>query len=167
MPRGGFRVGAGRKKEPKSGVVLGMDGNRRVGAPVSVPAAPALTDEEQASLLEPPADLKSERARGFWTFAAPHAIRQRTLTQAEVPGFRQLCTQWAFIEDLVVRLDLLGPATKDADAAMKSYVRLSQRLDASLARFKLTAFGKPAVAEKPKAAANPWGAIAPGVAPGR
>lgn len=161
MPRGGFRVGAGRKKGTPRGVVLGMDrGPRRVAQATAPVEVPVLTASEQAFLVEPPASVLHEKAQACWRKFAGHAIRERTLTTATVGGFEQLCQQWAYIDDLNVKIQLLGPGTQDADPFLKSFVRLSQRLDGSLARFKLTAFGKPATAETPKAAVNPWAQVA-------
>lgn len=159
---GGARVGAGRKPKPKPGVVLGMDGAR-----ISSTAPPAASESKATSsetpdapdLLAPPPDLKDPVARQCWKRFAPLAITGRTLTPETMPGFRQLCQQWSYAESLDAMIQLLGAASADAEEKMKTWLKVSQRLDASLARFKLTAFGKPAVAEKPKASANPFAAI--------
>ena len=54
--------------------------------------------------------------------------------------------------------------THDAMPYLALYVRLAQRLDASLARFKLTASGKPASSDRPKVE-NPWSRVAPNQVP--
>jgi hypothetical protein len=55
----------------------------------------------------------------------------------------------------------LGAGTREADGYLKQYGRLAQRLDASLARFKLTADGKPATPAPAAATVNPWARVAP------
>jgi len=156
MPRGGSRPGSGAKPGPRKGIVLGLNGVRQRSR--TAPLPPALSVDEASSLLKAPTDL-SAGAQACWTAYAGHALAERTLTPATAGGFRQFCEQWAFLGDLSSRIQVLGAATKEADPYLKTYVRLSQRLDASLARFKLTAFGKPATSEKPKPVANPWGAF--------
>lgn len=123
-----------------------------------IPLPPAVSGDERDALLVPPADLLPP-AQACWTAQASHAIAERTLTPATAAGFRQCCEQWALVADVLARIHVLGAATTEADPYLKTYVRLAQRLDASLARFKLTAFGKPATTDKPKAVANPWGAF--------
>jgi hypothetical protein len=152
MGKGGARPGSGRKPGSKNGIVLAHVSRAAMALP------PALSVEEASSLLVAPSDLPAG-AQACWTAHAAHALAERTLTPATAGGFRQFCEQWAFLADLSSRIQVLGAATKEADPYLKMYVRLSQRVDASLARFKLTAFGKPAVSEKPKPAANPWGAF--------
>lgn len=61
---------------------------------------------------------------------------------------------------LAAKINHLGADTKEAAPYLLSYLKLAQRVDASLARFKLTAFGKPAVSDKPQPAANPWAQVA-------
>ena len=58
------------------------------------------------------------------------------------------------------RIALLGAGTQDAVPYLSLYARLEMRLDALLARYRLTAFGKPVTSDQPKPAANPWGEIA-------
>ncbi len=157
MPRGGRRVGAGRKPALQpSGIVLGMNGQRRQA---STPTAPAVSGDEREALLQAPDDLP-ELARHCWLTYAGHAVAERTLTPATAAGFRQCCQQWAYVAEIDARIQHLGAATQDAQPYLMQYIRLSQRLDASLARFKLTAFGKPVTTDKPKPAANPWAQVA-------
>ena len=153
MPRGGLRVGAGRK--PKKASVVGMDGQRFVPAPalpVSVAGHP---------LLEPPADLREPQAT-VWRTLAPHAIAQQTLVQATVRGFRELVEQ-AVLKQQIADLILAPKPGTDVDALLRHYTKLAQRLDSTLARFRLTAMGKPepSAQVKPKAA-SPWAAAAGG-----
>lgn len=148
MARGGTRVGAGRKPEPDKGKVVRMP-------QASPTVSPAVSPEEIDALLEPPTDL-DEGGKACWVAHAKYAIAERTLTPATAAGFRQFCQQWAYVQALAQRIDVLGPASKEASAYIRDFVKLSQRLDGSLARFKLTAFGKPVTSDKPKPAANPW-----------
>ncbi len=155
MARGGQRQGSGRKPGPNQGrKVLTLTGRQQA---VAYPIM-NLDEGEQARLLEPPAEL-AEEAHPIWKELAPHAVAERTLTPSTAFGFGQLCQQWVFLAAQTQRIRVLGPETKDAAPYFLNYLKLAQRLDASLARFKLTAFGKPAVLEKPKAAANPWAAV--------
>lgn len=157
MPRGGFRVGAGRKPGSKSAVVIGMDGIRRGDGAVS--PAPFLPVDENA-LVTPPKDLPRDQ-RKYWTRYAPLAIAQQTLIPAHVPGFRELCEQAAFKDALAKEIRKLKPESPNASDVLRHYEKLVQRLDATLARFRLTSFGKPASAASAarKTAASPWAAL--------
>lgn len=156
MPRGGERPGSGPKPKPRDekGNVLQMPGTQgKVPAPI-----PVLDPGEQAALRVPPAEL-SDAAKVVWTQWADQAMAERTLTPATAAGFQHLCQQWVYVAALVGKINHLGPDTKEAVGYLIGYQKLVQRLDASLARFKLTAFGKPAISDKPKPAANPWAAV--------
>lgn len=142
--KGGPRVGTGPK-------VIGMIEPQTVDM--------FALDDGTHPLLEPPEDI-SESAKGAWRVYARFAIEQVTLTDATVAGFRQFCQQWAYLAELDAEIQKMGAGTKEAAAHMRLYLNLAQRLDSSMARFKLTACGKPAVQPKPKAAANPWAKVA-------
>lgn len=156
MPRGGFRVGAGRKPGSRSAVVLGMDGVRRSDTVVSPVASPT----EDATLLVAPRDLPRDQ-RKYWTRYAPLALAQQTLIPAHLPGFRELCEQAAFKDGLAKQIRKLKPESPAASDTLRHYEKLVQRLDATLARFRLTGMGKPASAAGAarKAAASPWAAV--------
>src|SRR5687767_4127776 len=126
--RGGSRPGSGRKpgsRNNKSGVVLGMDGARRPRAELPAPTdPPAVTDAAHDSpLLEPPDDL-SEAEQTCWRKLAPRAMRQRTLTDAEAPGFRELCQVFVMKEQVAARIAKAkaGAATKAVDGLLRHYV---------------------------------------------
>ena len=156
MPRGGRRPGAGRKPgRPNVGIVLGMDGTRKVRGADLPPAIPLDT---QMSLREPPRDL-SEAARLCWRGLVEEALAERTLTPATVAGFRQLCILMAIVRAIDDRIEVLGVATQDALPYLTARKGQAGQLAASLKDFKLTAFGKPVTSEKPKAAANPWASL--------
>lgn len=161
MPRGGARPGAGRKptRKKKAGVVLSLSGER---IDTSVPPrASSREHDEVTNLVDPPKKLPKDQ-REFWKTYAAHAIEHGTLSPGTVAGFRELCEQFAFKEKLAASIRRKGAATLDAQTEMRAYIRLAQRVDASLARFKLTSFGKavesiPVPKQKP---ANPWAQVA-------
>lgn len=124
-------------------------------------AAAGPSAEDSLNLALPPADLPPAQ-RAIWEQWAPAAIEQRTLVATTVVGFRELCEQAALKQAIHRRLQKLGPASSEAEGQMRTYVKLAQRLDATIARFKLTAFGKPADGggARKSAATNPWAQVA-------
>ncbi len=66
-----------------------------------------------------------------------------------------------FTRELGAEIKRIGVATVVADDLLKQYGKIAQRLDASLGRFKLTAFGKPADGGSTRKSpqANPWSMI--------
>lgn len=147
---GGRRVGSGRKAKSKPATVIPFNGPQ---------GAAAIDADDYGTLVKPPDDLVDEVARQFWETYAPHALAERTLAMTTVAGFRQLAEMWAYDRRLTDRIQVLGPASREAEGPMRTWLRLSQRIDASLARFKLTAFGKPAGHERPRASTNPFAAL--------
>lgn len=142
-----------------------MDGARRpVTTVVDAPAVPfvPVADVDTTDLAIPPIDLlPAEQA--FWRLYATAAVEQRTLVPSTVIGFRELCEQFALKQALAMRINkyALGAGSKSAEGPLRAYVKLAQRIDATLARFKLTAFGKPAdVGAAKTPAANPWALVA-------
>jgi len=131
-----------------------MVGHRAPVRPELSPVDPV----EREGLLRAPDDL-TEDVQAVWHRWAEHAVAERTLTPATSAGFRQLCQQLAYLDQMVTRINHLRADTKEATSYLQTFLKLSQRLDGSLARFKLTALGKPAVSDKPKTAVNPWAAL--------
>ena len=146
-------MGSGRKPK-RDRVVVPMVGHRAPVRPELSPVDPV----EREGLLKAPEDLPDE-VRAVWHRLADHAVAERTLTPATSEGFLQLCQQLTYLEQMVTRINHLRADTKEASSYLQTFLKLSQRVDSSLARFKLTALGKPAVSDKPKAAANPWVAL--------
>lgn len=154
MAKGGARPGSGPKPQEKRNLL---------GFPAAVRPADAAAI---ASLTEPPADLSDAppagelttmTAKAAWRLYAPLAIEQGTLVPNTVPGFRELVQQFVMKEDAAARLMRFGSEGKSGRERARSFAQLAQRLDASLARFKLTAFGKPAdSSKKSSATANVW-----------
>lgn len=144
--------------------MIGFPGTAAGAVP---PAGPPPTDDERRALLEPPAALPASldvpglgplpSPADFWRQWAPLAVDQRTLIPATVPGFSELCELASFKAEIAARLRKFGSQGKEGDARQKQYAKLSQRVDTTLGRFKLTAFAKPADAGGKKTpAANPF-----------
>lgn len=149
MPRGGRRVGAGRKPNKPMSVV-------RIQDWVFVPDVPAPSDAVASDLAQPPEGMREAEAE-VWRALAPSAIAQQTLIAATTRGFRELCEQAVLKQQFADEIARIGAAHRDADGLLRHYTKLAQRLDQSLARYRLTAQGKaePSAQQKPKAA-NPW-----------
>lgn len=160
MGHGGARPGAGRKPKVRPpGVVLGMDGRRLEIEPLRDQPPPPAGNPQ---LEIPPSELTREQ-RAFWRAAAPLAIDQGTLVPTTVIGFRELCKEYGHLEVLDRKIEKLGAASRNGEALLKTRQKVAQRFDATLARFKLTAFGKPAdpaASRRSAAAANPWAEVA-------
>lgn len=148
MPRGGRRPGAGRK--PKLRMVLG-----------GMPTLPGieLPKEAISPLVDPPRDLVGAGPRALWRRLAPAALREKTLTLETAAGFRLLVET----HDLANRVrDGILTAKPDVDVskAVRTYAGLAQRVDAMLARFKLTGFGKPSESAAPRPVGrNAWAEV--------
>jgi hypothetical protein len=153
MARGGARTGAGRPRKDSN--VVGFPGGASIGGSAAPPAPPS---DETRALVDPPGDLPDPQQL-HWRALAPLAIEQRTLVPATAPGFRELCQLLAFKEELARDMAKFGTG----GTRLKEYTKLSPRVDAALARFKLTAFGKPADGAKHgKPAMNPFAQLMKG-----
>jgi hypothetical protein len=130
MPRGGARVGAGRK--PLKAVekdVMGNPGRRaRV---LAHPGAGHVAVVAPIVGVEAPEDLTSEE-RAVWVSLAAHALAARTLTPATALGFRVLVRNVVLEHYLATGEDRGGP----------NHRGILQRVDAELLRFCLAPFGK-------------------------
>lgn len=135
------RPGGGRKPD---------DGN--------VVRFPAVQGVEADALKVPPPDLP-EGQQPYWRRLAPIAIAQGTLVDSTTPGFRELCELLLFKDEVSLRLQRFGSDGKSGAERLRNYGRLARQADATLARFKLTAFGKPAVSTNKPAAGNPFAAL--------
>lgn len=157
MPRGGSRPGAGRK--PKTSKVVGMDGKPRGDvlppAMLASSAPSSALAAEPSELTEPPTYLEEPR-KAFWRQWAPLAVSEGTLTKATVLGFEALSRQYVIVQDLALTVSTRAHGWESALAPL---FKAEQRLDSTMARFKLTALGKSAAPTRPKAASNPWAAL--------
>ena len=158
MARGGARVGAGRKPKAASRSVV-VDARSRFSE-TTLPPAPAVPADLE-SLVEPPEGMPETHAK-LWRKLAPHAIAQQTLVTATRPGFAELVEQLVMKQQLADSIAQVGAAHPGADGLLRHYTKLAQRLDATMARFRLTALGKPeaAAARKVPVTNNAW-AVAP------
>ena len=135
MPWGGARIGSGRKPKRRNALRLVATADPSTPQSSAVPAAP--TAPVDASLANPPGELPADQGV-FWRDYAPKALERGTLIESALPGFRLLC-------ELAAK-----KATAEQKAAgfgvseMRLYLELAKRVEASLARFELTGFGKPA-----------------------
>jgi hypothetical protein len=159
MPRGGARVGAGRK--PNAAKQNVVDARARFSdAPASglpaLGAAPPVP-ADAATLLEPPPGVSEPEAIA-WRALAPHAIAQQTLVAATRVGFRELVEQLVMKQTIADSIAKVGADHPGVDGLLRHYAKLAQRLDATLARFRLTGSGKPeaAAARKAPASPSPW-----------
>ena len=162
MPRGGRRVGSGRKPGTRRAVVLGMDGLRvPPHSDFETPQQVIPLNSSGDDLSIPPKDLPAAQRR-FWAEWAPLALALKTLTIEKVPGFRQLCERAELSRALFKQLRKLGLASDDAAEIRRAYDKATLRVNSSLAEFQLTGTGKPATsgASGRKTADNPWAQVA-------
>ena len=81
MPRGGRRIGAGRKPKPKTAKVL---------AHPSAVVPPSTNESSPVEEFDAPNDLTAEE-RAIWMKQAPHAFANRTLTRGTALSFERYC----------------------------------------------------------------------------
>jgi phage terminase small subunit len=153
MPRGGARVGAGRKPTRPFSIVGGSENE-----PDQAPETPKVGADGLLS-AEPPKDLPAEQ-RGFWQRYASLAIERRTLTPHTVPAFRLLCELEAEKEAVKRTIDKDGrtyiKVTVDgsgqeheelkAHPLKTDYSRLAKQITDLMLKFMLSPFGKPTAA---------------------
>lgn len=127
MGKGGVRIGAGGKPQPKR-----------------------LMDDAPVSVVSMPRDL-SEAERVVWKRLAPAARRMRTLTAETSEGFRLLVSTVVMRDEARRRLDADGLTVTDARGDVKVHPvavharQLTARAEALLGRFLLAAQGKRAL----------------------
>lgn len=163
MPRGGARVGAGRKPNGERAIrqrVVAMPGIQMPPAWAASSGAVPASGVSNSALNQPPEGVV-EPAASVWRALAPWAIEQSTLIDATVAGFRELCDQFVIKQALWDHLQTLGIASAEGDRILKRYEKIAQRVDASLARYRLTSFGKAIdqSGKKKPEAQNPWAGL--------
>lgn len=138
---GGARPGSGRK--PKSDAIRALDGgashSRKVVPHPSSPNEPPAPELPKLDESDAPDDLTFEE-RKVWLELAPHAIANRTLTDATSKGFRMLCQNIALSDRYYASVN---------DAGGSNHRGLIQRIDAELLRFNLAPCGKPMASAEP------------------
>jgi hypothetical protein len=171
MPRGGARVGAGRK--PKT--------PRQTMTAANIVAIDSARSDELVTAT-PPKDLPGPQ-QPFWRAYAKRALEAGTLTLQTEPAFRLLCeleaekaaTKETLDRDGRTYLDVVIDGSGQEHNAVKahplttSYRQLAQRVELLMARFSLAPFGKPVAGAggKKKPAVSPWLAITAAAKNGR
>ena len=153
MPRGGARVGAGRK--PKGATVLSLHGGR-VRQPAQ--AAPTVAQGPLPDVKQP--EGMPEASQVLWNELAPHALEARTLTDGTAAAFRDLCEaivlkRMMLAEILAdgltgtkvtLQMDEAGGGVqsveKKAHTLLSQYRGMMQRVEAGFTRFRLAPMGK-------------------------
>jgi hypothetical protein len=136
MPRGGSRIGCGRK--PLNAVQRALTGNAGHRSRVLLgPGAGEALVTAAIDPFEPTVELASDERR-VWDALAPHAFAARTLTRGTELAFALLCRNLV-IERAQARM---APGTP-------SHRGMIQRVDAELAAFSLRPFGKPILTAEP------------------
>src|SRR5262252_2500060 len=134
MPRGGARVGAGRK--PKDGALAALHGHR---ARRLVEPPPPAADEAPPEHVDPPQTLLGP-ALEVWQALAPHARAERTLTSKTAAAFELLCRA------VVIEREL---GASERDRGGSNHRGMMQRVEAGFSRFRLAPTGKAAPPPKP------------------
>lgn len=150
---GGMRVGSGAK--PQKPRFASIDGN--------------------ASPLAVAPDHLPEDHKPFWNRWAKLAIEAETLNERTACGFEELCGLEAEKRAMRATIDADGrtyiKVTVDgtgtehtelkAHPLVAKHLALCKQVDSMMARFKLTAFGKPEVGGKKRPqATNAWASVA-------
>lgn len=147
MPRGGRRIGAGRKPKNRIANVLQH--------PSSV--IPSTNERSPIEEFEAPNDLTADE-RAVWLKQAPHAFANRTLTRATALAFERYCK--------VVVLE--RNEAKSSGVGGANHRGLLKQINAYELQFLLMPCGKAMpVVDKPVTAADPDDAFFGGVSAGR
>jgi hypothetical protein len=146
MPRGGARVGSGRK--PKTAAAHIFAGTAR-GSHKEAAKAPALP----AEFVHEPASLSREGAE-VWRGLAPYAMAARTLTAATAEDMRELCEMVVEMRAVLVERRKEGWSDQGMRLA-KEYRGLVQRVEAKMRGFRLSPVGKEMAEAAPKVV-DPW-----------
>lgn len=158
MPRGGKRVGAGRKKRTAS--VLPFTGDVR-----AVGGGEGRRSGKSAPVAPPKGVLTREEYR-VWLRLAPAAQARGTLAPQTAHGFALLCQLVVQRDELKARLDEDGWTfvnqfgERKRHALWSTWQYTTLRVEQNLARFGLTSDGRGAAAPAAAEQANPWAVIA-------
>jgi len=138
MPKGGARIGAGRK--PKEATLAALHGHRPrpLVEDAARPPEPPLESTPPPEPVDPPAGLPAAVLK-VWGELAPFALAERTLTRATVAAFEMLC-RCVVLERKLSRGEARGGS---------NHRGMMQRVEAGFTRFRLAPSGKPTPAPKP------------------
>jgi hypothetical protein len=128
VPRGGARIGAGRK--PKDEALKALHGSRRRTAAALLP--PLVPADVPMPVVDPPASLTGP-ALAVWHELAPFALAARTLTAATAAAFVMLCRAVALERALA----------RSREKGGSNHRGVMQRCEIGLTRFGLAPIGKP------------------------
>jgi hypothetical protein len=129
MPRGGRRVGAGRKPKPKLGSPA------RVLTHPSAPVVPPSTNGPvEVEEFDAPDDLAMEE-RAVWLKQSPHAFKAGTLKRSTALSFERYCK-------IVV---LERNEAKSSGVGGANHRGLLRQINAYELQFMLTPMGKPVI----------------------
>lgn len=155
MPRGGKRLGSGRKPHTRRERWLGGNaGHRNLTV---VPGGRDLATESGGPVEAPSQpDVLLEAEGKYWALWAPIATKRGMLHDGTVPGFTLLC-QWAARADALwaciqsrgyeqekVTIDGAGQEHREykANSLLSQWRGLTARVEQGMARYGLTADGK-------------------------
>lgn len=133
MPRGGRRIGAGRKRKS-----MGEGLGARVLAHPSVPTLPTTNGPIEVEEFDAPDDLGPDD-RAVWLKQAPHAFKNRTLTRATALSFERYCK--------VVVLE--RNEAKSSGVGGSNHRGLLKQINSYELQFMLTPAGKPMLEAAP------------------
>lgn len=131
MPRGGRRIGAGRKPKPKDSNTLSA---RVLNHPSSSGVVPTTDGPGEIEEFDAPNDLGLDE-RHVWLKQAPHAFKNRTLTRSTALSFERYCK--------VVVLE--RNEAKSSGVGGPNHRGLLRQINAYELQFMLTPAGKPVI----------------------
>ena len=138
MPRGGARVGAGRKPLPRDemGRIIRHPSSPPVDASLRRAITPPTTNGDSPIEEFDAPDSLTKEERDVWLKQAPHAFKARTLTPATAMAFERYCR--------VVVLE--AAEAKSSGMGGANHRGLLKQINAYELQFCLVPSGKPLVA---------------------
>lgn len=137
-PKGGRRIGAGRKPDPNSKrqrrLAAQAAGARVLTHPSAPPVVPTTNTPSPIEEFDAPDDLSADE-RAIWLKQAPHAFRMRTLTRATALAFERYCK--------VVILE--RKESESSGRGGSNHRGLLRQINAYETQFMLCPIGKPVI----------------------
>lgn len=151
---GGARVNTGPK--PVDDATMALRGSRPRRKPALATSRP--TAQAVMEVVACPDDLPTDQ-KAVWDALAPEAMKQHTLTSATASAFRDLCEAIVIKRLMLAQIQADGMTLVDVSVdgagvehqSLKAHPLLAKhqgmmvRVEAGMARFLLTATGKPSV----------------------